>query len=133
MSESCPEKDIPEKRGGTPNFRKFQKMSKIVKKGLPLAARPGGGGGGYPPGGSGRPGRGGQGGVGGAPPPGVPDFGVNPAYRIYRPGDQHYGSSHTRLANRQRVRPGLDTIQDNRKRFMKLTLTYDIQQQHFSH
>ena len=49
-------------------------MSKIA---LPLAGRPGEGGG-TPRGGSGRAGRGGQGGVGGAPPPGVPDLGVNP-------------------------------------------------------
>ena len=110
MSESCPEKDIPEKRGGTPNFRKMSKIVKNVKNSPPVG-RPAGGGGGE---GGVRPGRpgGSGGGSGGAPPPGVPDLGVNPAYRIYRPGDQHYGSSHTRLANRQRVRPGLDTTKE---------------------
>ena len=109
MSESCPEKDIPEKRGGTPNFRKFQKMSKNVKNSPPVGRPAGGGGGGG--GGPAGPAGGVRGGSGGGPPPGVPDLGVNPAYRIYRPGDQHYGSSHTRLATRQQVRPGLDTNQ----------------------
>ena len=56
-------------------------MSKIA---LPLAGRPGEGGG-TPRGGPAGPAGGVRGGVGGAPPPGVPDLGVKPAYRFTGP------------------------------------------------
>ena len=83
MSESCPEKDIPEKRGGTPNFRKMSKIVKNVKNSPPVG-RPAGGGGGTPRGGV-RPGRpGGSGGGRGGPPAGGPGLLCQP--RVFLTG-----------------------------------------------
>ena len=69
----------------------------MSKKCLPLAAGPWGEGGPPPPWGSDRSGQG-RGGQGGTPSEGVPKFCVNPVFFSYRPGYQHFGSSHTRLA-----------------------------------
>ena len=69
----------------------------MSKKCLPLAAGPWGEGGPPPPGGLTGPVR--VGGVRGVPlSGGVPNFCVNPVHFHYRPGYQHFGSSHTRLA-----------------------------------
>ena len=88
------EKNIPETGGGPPflgNFENCQKCQKYVSR--------------APPGGAGRhfsdildsgradPGcrGGGRGGV----PPLAAQTDVNPVLRIYRPVQEHYGSSHT--------------------------------------